>query len=158
MTDNDQCRWLRFFVPGHPRTKGSLTPKAPRCHCCDACKGYVGKPQLSDSAASKRWRQLVAYQAQNAMHYQAVAQGYEYPVSGPVSMRLIYWMPPLTLGSDPYAQGIGDIDKLERNIFDALQDAGFYRNDAQVVRCDHERKFAGAGVEAGVWVDAEWMP
>ena len=58
---------LNFWVPGPPKTKGSLTARAPRCHCCSACKGYVGQPQLRDSVGSGRWRKLVAYQAEQAM-------------------------------------------------------------------------------------------
>jgi hypothetical protein len=55
---------LDFWVPGPPKTKGSLQPRARRCHCCDKCKGYVGKPQLRDTEGSDRWRKLVAYEAE----------------------------------------------------------------------------------------------
>jgi Holliday junction resolvase RusA-like endonuclease len=130
---------LDFWVPGAPKTKGSLTPRAPRCHCCDRCRGYVGQPQLRDSVGSKRWRQLVAYSAERA--YQAVAgppDGWAWPLTGPIELELIYYLP--VDAAKLTGQGSGDLDKLERNIFDALQDAGVYENDAQVVACTHRKK------------------
>jgi Holliday junction resolvase RusA-like endonuclease len=130
---------LDFWVPGAPKTKGSLTPRAPRCHCCDACRGYVGQPQLRDSAGSKRWRQLVAYSAECAMR--GVTQGW--PLTGPVELDLTYCLPVDV--AKLIEQGSGDLDKLERNIFDALQDAGVYANDAQVVACTHRKWAEGAG-------------
>ncbi len=57
---------LEFWVPGPPKTKGSLSARAPRCRCSPTCPGYRGQPQLRDSEGSKRWRKLVAYQAERA--------------------------------------------------------------------------------------------
>ena len=54
-------------------------------------------------------------------------------------------------------QGSGDIDKLERNVLDALTQAGVYVDDAQVVACTHEKVCADPktwqtpGVRIQVW-------
>ena len=124
---------LDFWVPGHAKTKGSLEPRAPKCHCCTACRGYARMPQLRDTPGSKRWRGLVAYAATQAMRRAPRA----WPLKGPVEMALVYRL--AVTEEELIEQGAGDIDKLERNIFDALQDAGVYANDAQVVRCAHEK-------------------
>jgi len=138
------AEWLLdFWVPGAPKTKGSLTPRAPRCHCCSMCSGYLGRPQLRDSVGSKRWRQLVAYSAGAAMSGATQA----WPLTGPVELDLTYYLPVDV--AKLIEQGSGDLDKLERNIFDALQDAGVYANDAQVVACAH-RKWAEGSGGAGV--------
>lgn len=119
---------LQFFVPGRPKTKGSLTARARRCHCCDACQGYEGQPQLRDTVASARWRKLMAYQATQAMR----AQPHAWPMLGPVWLHVIFILPV----DDPIMTGAGDVDKLLRNLMDALQDAQVYRDDVQVVKVD----------------------
>jgi len=117
---------LDFWVPGHPRTKGSLTARARKCLCCDKCTGYVGKMQLVDTEASKRWRKLVAYQAE-----QAIAQSlYSFPIVDRVGLDLGFALDI----DDVIKDGAGDTDKLYRNVLDALTDAGVYRDDVQVVR------------------------
>jgi len=112
---------LDLWVPGVPRTKGSLRIV------------NKGRAVLSESVAgSKRWRQLVAYSVRGQM-------GSDWPVAGPVGVGLSFYLP-----VDPYASRAGDIDKLVRNVLDALSDctpgcaeeckdhAGFYRDDVQV--------------------------
>ncbi len=139
---------LDFWVPGAPKTKGSLTPRAPRCECCAACSGYLGRPQLRDSVGSKRWRQLVAYSAGAALRDRAQnLAAFSWPLTGPIELDLTYCLPVDV--AKLIEQGSGDLDKLERNIFDALQDAGVYANDAQVVACTH-RKWAEGSGGAGV--------
>lgn len=132
---------LNFWVPGPPKTKGSLTARAPRCHCCDACKGYVGQPQLRDSVGSGRWRKLVAYQAEQAKR----GVGMAWPLGGPVAVDLTFGL----LG-DPIATGAGDLDKLYRNVLDALTDAGVYEDDVQVVRLSGSKSEDEPGVRVRV--------
>jgi len=137
---------LNFWVPGPPKTKGSLTARAPRCHCCDACKGYVGQPQLRDSVGSGRWRKLVAYQAEQAKIERAILRwGMGFPVPGPVAVDLTFGL----LG-DPVVTGAGDLDKLYRNVLDALTDAGVYSDDVQVVRLSGSKSEDEPGVRVRV--------
>lgn len=122
---------LDFWVPGHPKTKGSLTPRARKCRCCDKCTGFVGKVQLVDTEASKRWRKLVAYRAERAIVERDILRwGMGFPIEGQVGLDLGF-----ALDIDDVIQmGAGDTDKLYRNVLDALTDAGVYVDDVQVVK------------------------
>jgi Holliday junction resolvase RusA-like endonuclease len=55
---------------------------------------------------------------------------------------------------DATATRAGDVDKLGRNLLDALQDAGAYRDDVQVTRLLLDKTPAGErgpGVALRVW-------
>jgi len=119
---------LNFWVPGPPKTKGSLDV---------VNSGRAGgRPVLQDSPASKRWRKLVAYAAERERNSEVI------PISAPLSRVMTGW--PLigpvavdlefVLSGDPIAVRSGDLDKLYRNVLDALTDAGVYEDDVQVVR------------------------
>jgi hypothetical protein len=139
---------LNFWVPGPPKTKGSLTARAPRCHCCPACKGYVGQPQLRDSAGSGRWRKLVAYQAGRTMESEypgGSSYAPAWPLAGAVAVDLTFG-----LSGDVLASGAGDLDKLYRNVLDALTDAGVYEDDVQVVRLSGSKSEDEPGVRVRV--------
>jgi len=147
---------LDLWVPGHPTTKGSLEPRAPKCHCCPKCKGYARMPQLRDSESSKRWRKIVAYAAEQ--HLKAGDPGREFTEETPwiprtwdVRMWLIFSLAVPNVTDN----GAGDSDKLERNVFDALQDAHVYGDDVQVVTCWTEKRRVvdamGPGVRIQLW-------
>lgn len=122
---------LRFWVPGNPKTKGSLEV---------VNSGRLkGRPVLRDSKASGLWRQLVAYQARQEIAKAGAAYDgpSRFPLVGQVSTYCYYFLPATPL--ELIRQGSGDVDKLDRNIFDALQDAGVYANDAQIVRSFSEK-------------------
>jgi Holliday junction resolvase RusA-like endonuclease len=107
------------FVPGRAKTKGSLDfqPGA-KCTCCAKCEAYKpGGRAVENVAGSGKWRQLVAYDVGRAM---AGAGG---PIEGPVTVVAVFNM----------VSKVGDVDKLARNVLDALQDAGVYADDVQVV-------------------------
>lgn len=151
MSESTVIEVLNFWVPGHPKTKGSLQPRAKRCHCCPACKGYVGKPQLRDSVASHRWRQLVTYQAEQAI--KAVyppARQLLFPIAAdvPVGVHLDFFLEV----ASAIQHGAGDSDKLERNVLDALKDAGVYADDVQVVPLSSNKSIADPLVGPGVRV------
>lgn len=144
------------WVPGHPRTKGSLDPR----------KGGG----LTDSAASKRWRaQLVsAVRAARSAAPRALKTS-----QGPIAIEALCfeplsaaeraityedngWLPVATAPN----QSNGDLDKLLRNLLDALavdlvsndqrKGADVFTNDAQVVEI-HTHKLIeidphGAGI------------
>lgn len=115
---------VEAFVPGIARTKGSLTPKR--------IQGRT--PVLVDSELSIAWRRLVAYQARNAL-----PEGHV-PSLAPIMVSIVVTLPGLDW-KDVLSQGSGDIDKIVRNVLDALAvdpkkpdlAAGVYVNDAQVV-------------------------
>ena len=133
---------LEFWVPGHPKTKGSLRVLN---------SGRLsGRAVLQDTPASKRWRALVAYAAGQAMR--SVTQAW--PLDGPVRVDVEYWLP-VKDEVALIAQGAGDKDKLDRNIYDALQDAGVFANDSQVVDGQSTKYVArGRGPGARIIVSA----
>lgn len=125
------------FVPGRPRTKGSLKPQQVR----GGGGVLTGRVRLVDTPQSKRWRRTVA------KHVKALGWA---PIEGPCVVEAIFWfdpaevgLDPLTLGPDDYPthEHIGDLDKLMRNVLDALQvdDTGegngaeVFADDRQVV-------------------------
>ena len=114
------------FVPGRAKTKGSLDfqPGA-KCRCCAKCEAYKpGGRAVENVRGSKEWRQLVAYEAGRAM---AGAGG---PIEGAVIVVAVFYLPVANVA----AARVGDVDKLARNVLDALQDAGVYGDDSQVVQ------------------------
>lgn len=127
---------LRVWVPGRPKTKGSL-------EVVNSGR-LTGRAVLRDSPASKRWRMLVADRVRREMRSGGLG-----PLVGPVELQLRYTLP---LDEDGLIErGSGDIDKLDRNILDALTDAGVYSDDAQVVRCWSEKIcMPGLGLGSGV--------
>lgn len=110
------------WVPGHPKTKGSLR--------------HRGHGQLEESVGgSKMWRMLMA----QTIREDRAVRGLTIPAVGPVAVRIAYWLdPPMRPGEEwpatPIWPGAGDGDKLQRNTLDALKDAGAYQDDNQVCR------------------------
>jgi hypothetical protein len=131
------------WVPGHPRTKGSLDVKG----------GYA-----TDTPLSKRWRVLVAEAVRRdiSRRYRLLAD-VTLPYAGPVAVWFAAWIPRPGLrstGPEPAVwHNAGDADKLARNVLDALGSpreaqgrdraacASLYVDDNQVVRLSGE-KFA----------------
>lgn len=110
---------IRFFVPGIPKTKGSVramvNPKT--------SKPFV----MRDCKKSKSWEQLV---------HGAAMDHFDKPLKGPVALVLDWTLPaPRTIPIDrlghPAAKPDGD--KLERCVWDALTGVA-YVDDSQVVR------------------------
>lgn len=140
---------LRFWVPGNPKTKGSLEV---------INSGRVrGRAVLRDTPASKRWRQMVAHMAlaEKDRHRVRPESHQDWPLVGPVRVDVHYSLPVSTI-AELIAQGAGDKDKLDRNVYDALQDAGIYANDSQVVDGASKKSVAmgrGAGAEivVSIW-------
>lgn len=125
---------MAFSVTGRPRTKGSLKVVTPRGR----------KPVLiEDHALSKPWRVKIvkAIKAQYP-DIQPTSCAVEVRVSfwfernGP-SARILPW-PTLNAG----VNAAGDIDKLLRNLLDALQDADVILDDCQVVEVRSVKEWA----------------
>jgi Holliday junction resolvase RusA-like endonuclease len=139
---------LTFSVEHKPSPKGSLAPK-----------GRIGQRVrlVEQVAGSKPFRVAVAYAARRA-----VAGRPGYPLVGPVEVHLVFAFDkpasyPKRRRCWPITRGSGDLDKLERNVLDALTDAGVVGDDSQVCRLVADKDYVGHGVaagraEAGAWV------
>lgn len=139
------------WVPGRPRTKGSL----------DVRGGHA-----SDSPHSKRWRAMAADTLRRAL------PGGHVPYGGAVAVS-IGCVLPVAVGGDPdgslIARGSGDVDKLARNVLDALSSpradgsdarlcAGVIVDDAQVCRLEITKVHDGDGRGPGAWVSVRAIP
>jgi len=109
---------LHITVTGQATTKGSM-----RAHRRGE-KTIV----IEDTKNSKAWRSQVAWTARNEW-------GAREPMVGPLSVFVAIELekPKSNRHARPVTRGSGDVDKLARNILDALQDARVYVDDAQVV-------------------------
>lgn len=139
---------LTFAVGHKPASKGSLKVASRR-----------GQPLrlTEDGKWSKAFREAVGYAARHAL---AGRQGY--PLGGPVEVHIVFaFEQPASYAKRrrhwPVSRKAGDLDKLTRNVFDALTDAGVVGDDSQVCRLIADKDYAGHGVaagqaEAGAWV------
>jgi hypothetical protein len=138
------------WVPGNPRTKGSLLNN-------------------QDTPQSKRWRALMAEQVRRDI----AARGLErarpgedpfVPYVGAVEVELVAFLNyerPKDWPEDGPAiwHNAGDVDKLARNVLDAIaadaksaiMNGGAIVNDNQVIRLVAE-KYAAAPGEQGLWL------
>lgn len=132
-------RALDVWCPGRPKTKGSLS----------VVNGSRGV--LRDTPASKRWRELMGYAAKHAMAARSMDRmAPVFPLIGRVGVSAHFLLPV----PDAAAARTGDLDKLLRNLLDALQDVGVYVDDAQVVQVQAAKSVAGErgpGVEVSVF-------
>lgn len=132
---------LSFFVAGHPKTKGSL----------DMMQAAQGRTYARESVdPDGKWRTAVALAAIEAStgmrpdvtSYRHIPEELKArPIAEKakaVAVALTFWMPApksaAATADGPVRRGTGDIDKLSRNVLDALQDAGVLLDDACVTR------------------------
>lgn len=139
---------LSCWVPGRPKTKGSLDfQPGKKCKCCDCCEAYLpGGRAVENVAGSGRWRQLMAYW----MGIEMAKTGGGAPLEGPVIVAAVFHLPVHPISGHAWAGRVGDLDKLARNLLDALTDAGVYGDDVQVTRLIVDKVEAG---ERGPGVD-----
>lgn len=136
------------WVPGHPRTKGSLTFKG---------------QHAQDTEESARWRAMVAQEVKRDFLTRHGLGREPYP--GEVSVVCYF----LTAYDDVTTTNAGDVDKLARNVLDAIasdsrkaiMNGGVIGNDNQVADL-HAIKLAastmphGAGLALRVTRWSEW--
>lgn len=138
---------LDLWVPGRPRTKGSLR----------GGRTGAGGVRLADSKLSKLWRADVenAVVRRIADEDLSVPEGRKgrwrlrggWPILDPVVVSVTFQYERVKADDwYPTGQNFGDVDKLLRNVLDALQSAGLYKDDAQVQSVFGRKVF---GVEAG---------
>ena len=119
---------IECWVPGRAKTKGSMRVVNNR-------SGVLAEAV----AGSTRWRQLVAYAMVAEKRVYEALSGVALPIIGPAALTIEFQLP-----HDPISARAGDIDKLTRNIMDALSacskgcaedcknHAGVYVDDVQV--------------------------
>lgn len=133
---------LSTFVVGTPRTKGSLTPQKVRAG--DGAR--TGRIRLVDTDESKRWRRVMALEFATARLTPQDGP----PWSGPVVVACIFWK-----AINPLDPLYGDLDKLVRNVYDAMTDARVWDDDRQAVADGGSRKQYGTteGVLVNAWTE-----
>lgn len=148
---------LEVFIPGNPKTKGSLD--------------FRGAGRVVENVrGSKAWRMLMAYSLRqqwngDTSRAQGVAYELREPESGAVRVSATFHLPCARGARSLITKGSGDVDKLARNLLDALTDAGVINDDAQVTgividkveaarpgdRRDDRRDARPPGVHVTVW-------
>lgn len=132
---------LDFFVEGAPVPQGSKT-------------GYVrgGRAVLVDANRRlKPWRAQVRATAEAAMQ----RAGWE-TLDEPCRAYLGFTMPRPKRPRWRAPAVKPDLDKLTRAVFDALTDAGVWRDDSRVVCMEVTKKYEDEdGAVPGVWVEVE---
>lgn len=156
-----------FSAAGRPRTKGSL-----KAYCMKDRRHTMRVEE--EVAESKSWRATVA---KAAREYQLSRYGRIIQHPGPVEVRLVFFFPreesvnggPIPTHATPFPTAItlGDTDKLERNVLDALITprkraearwcSGLLADDSQVVKLSALKLWADDQHLAGVHVMVEEM-
>lgn len=137
------------WVPGNPRTKGSLTAKG----------GYA-----KDTVQSSRWRALMAEQVRRDIERRHPVFADVDPYAGAVDVELVAFLAVPSTVNDSVAvpaiwHNAGDVDKLARNVLDAIaadaksaiMNGGAIVNDNQVIRLVAE-KYAASRCDRGLWL------
>lgn len=130
---------LNVFVPGRPRPKGSLdfvTATYARENNRHA------KPWLKTVEAA--CRRMVASQPARPGRWVYLAG---YPFDGPVTVvtRFLFDRPARPAFDVPATTDTGDLDKLNRNVFDALTAARVYVDDSRVVELASSAAYCAPG-------------
>lgn len=132
-------RWT-VTVHGNPATKGSMK--------CIGTRGGRGHQLIEDDKGGtrKQWRAAVEQAAA------AILTRRGQPFTGPVGIHLRFTLPrPQTVTRAlPHARGSGDIDKLERAVFDAITNAGLWVDDAQACKVIKTKAYVEPGGRPGV--------
>lgn len=143
---------LSLFVSGRARTKGSLDGDAVR----DGAGNLTGRVYLHDKPHSARWRReiVAAVARQRGIELRRIRDA-ERMTQSAVQVRLMFWFNKPKSNTDyaPTTITIGDIDKLTRNVLDALTDARVYLDDSDVVEVTALKAWTPFGDAEGVGID-----
>lgn len=139
---------LELWVPGHPRTKGSMEPQIVKG------KGGVPRVRLTETDESKAWAGKLIKAVKDVLKARSggpVTTGTWVPVREAVACREVFWTPhnPMNIRS-------GDIEKHVRQVHDALTKALFWEDDKQCSELHAFEEWAvgtthGPGVMIQVW-------
>lgn len=151
---NSKQEILKIWVPGRPRTKGSLA----------GGRTGAGSIRMTDSVLSKTWRKAIEDRTVPLIADPVVVNDRTrwqlregWPLAGPIVVSAIFSFRRLAKDEEvrPIGHRYGDLDKLLRNVFDALQSAKVYAEDCQVSSLGRvEKRFAegSQGEGAMIWV------
>jgi Holliday junction resolvase RusA-like endonuclease len=132
---------LMCWVDGTPRPKGSLKVVSARG------RRPVLREQSTDSSA---WRDTVAWTARRELNLPATG----YPTQIPVELACTFAFerPESNTDEEPTSGGIGDLDKLLRNVGDALTDAKVIADDRQIVAMKASKVWTADGQKPGALI------
>jgi Holliday junction resolvase RusA-like endonuclease len=125
---------LDLWVPGHARPKGSLNAVITQANAstkgsqlCPRCRQPLRVYQEEAVKGSSEWKRVVSLAAQQAWSGE--------PISEPVMIACYFYFvrPDSSAERFPTARQYGDLDKLERNVWDGLTQGGFWADDSLVV-------------------------
>ncbi len=137
---------LRVWVAGRARTKGSLR--------------WEGRRAVEQVAGSSAWRQQVAETILRQLGAQMAPGGpvaHWRPEGGPVAVRVIIWLPrparvpPWVVYASE--RNRNDLDKLQRNLGDALSDTQVIVDDGVIVHWDTWKLWAPQPGAIGVDIE-----
>lgn len=135
---------VTVWVAGVARTKGSLEAQiAPG----RTATGRRRVRMVESVRGSKDWRADVVRAVMSALGGVPSLTGPRLPCrpwTCAVEVRLCVWLPRPAVARDapwPVSQRTGDVDKLQRNIGDALVDVGLIDDDSLIVRWGDPTKF-----------------
>jgi Holliday junction resolvase RusA-like endonuclease len=134
-------RSLTFTVYGEPKAQGSKRAIVNR---------YTKKPVVIESGGEglKDWRQDVKAEARKALATDGGA-----PLEGALKCRIVFWLrrPKSTKNTWPVTRP--DLSKLARAVEDAMQDAGLFRDDSQLVIEHLSKHYTTEGPHASVTIE-----
>lgn len=150
MSDGALGSILSLFVQGRPRTKGSLKP------IVDWKKRTVRL--VEDHAHSAPWRKDMQRDIVRKIR-EGVIPGEKFePYSGPIKVTATFYferngptaqtLPFPTLNAGENANG--DLDKLIRNLLDAMEGCGLIANDCMVVDLNVRKRWSPTNLPPGV--------
>jgi Holliday junction resolvase RusA-like endonuclease len=143
---------------GRPRTKGSLN-----VYCCKDKRHTVRVEE--ETKDSKLWRRQMAVAAQQAMkkHHGRLVN-----YAGPVEVKVTFiFARTIGVGGEvwpshatpfPTDRNLGDLDKLMRNLGDALQDAHVLADDSFIVTTWSHKRWARDGEAPGLIAEVWTVP
>jgi hypothetical protein len=140
---------LKLFIPGRPRTKGSLKPGHKRGMGGRPCKVYL--TESGEYAAA--WKNEMI----QAIKRDGFPIGTSWPYAGPVEVHSFFRFARVAADFEldfPVRQSgelaHGDEDKLRRNLLDALTQSGLISDDSNVVGGYNLKRFCDPGEVPGV--------
>jgi Holliday junction resolvase RusA-like endonuclease len=130
----------RFAVAGRPRTKGSLTPQVSRNG-----RGAMRVHLVESGEYAVAWKKTMIKAIRDLAGGMPIV-----PCERPVEVRATFFYARTgpaaqVLGRPTLASGAnacGDLDKLERNLLDALTQSGLIKDDSLVVKIVSEKRWA----------------
>lgn len=145
---------LIITVLGNPAPQGSKNGR-PIYKGRGPNRVFTGKVAMVESSKEKvqTWREAVKEAAGRSLHtYSLDAQGYEGNPAllrieeRPVAVEIVFCFDkpasaPKRRRTWPIRRSTHDVDKLQRSTFDALTDAGVFKDDSQIIDVHARKRF-----------------